>query len=646
MRKVVLVGVLFLTVMSAPAQKKQAAEDKVLFRVDNVPVYTSEFTYLYNKNHQGKPEEFTKEKINTYLDLFINFKLKVKEAKDRGLDTTKVFIDELNSYKTELKKPFIASDDQVGKLVKEAYERSTMEVRASHLLIGCPPEAPPADTLAAWNKLISIRNRAIAGEDFSRLAAEYSEDPTAKENGGDLGYFTALQMVYPFETAAYNLEKGQISLPVRTRFGYHLIYLKDKRPASGEVEVSHILLRGTDARTKNKAFEAHDQLRAGKKWEDVCKEYSEDPGTRDQGGRLQRFSVGALASLPQFEAMAFSMQTPGEVSDPFQSAMGWHIIRLENKISVPSFAEMEPALKRRISRDERLQIGQDAELARRKKEFNVAENSSTLNKVFQLADTSLQKGRWTALTDHQYAGDTLFTSDGKAIHVKDFYAFVASKQRPSALEPSAHIRQLYNQFMNEVIGIMEDEKLEKENPEYRNLLNEYREGILLFSIMEKEVWNRASEDSVGQKQYYEANLAKYAAGERVYARIFGTPDKALLDGIKEKIVQGDTLKSTDLRKLKTVTSFRGYEHGDHKAIDGIPWSTGLHQVQTEGMYYLVEVERLIPAGTKTFSEARASVISDYQDNLEKTWIEALKKKHTIKVDKKAVKAVIASLEKK
>lgn len=646
MSRFAVVGLLIFVATVAQGQKRQTDGDRVLFRVDDAPVYASEFVYLYNKNHQGKPEEFTREKITEYLDLFVNFKLKVKEARDRKLDTAKAFNEELNSYKVELRKPYVASSDQISRLVKEAYERMHYEVRASHLLVNVGPDASPADTIVAWNKIMNLRGRIVAGEQFEKVAAEHSNDPTAKENGGDLGYFTSLQMVYPFESAAYNLSPGQLSQPVRTRFGYHLIMLKDKRKASGEVEVSHILFRGKDAKVKNKAFEAHDQLRAGKKWEDVCKEFSEDAGTKDNGGRLQRFGVGALASVPEFEAMAFSMDQPGEYSDPFQSAMGWHIVRLENKIPVQSFEELEPVLKRRIGRDERLQIGQEAELAKRKKAANLMENSDVLERLFALADTSLQKGRWNALLEQPRANDTLYATASNSALVKDFYNFVKQKQRPSALSPDAYAKQLYNQFVGEHLTRIEDEKLQRENPEYRNLLNEYREGILLFSIMEKEVWNRASEDSVGQRKFYEANLGRYAAGERLYARILGTPDKTVFDEIKSKIEHGDTLKMTDLRRLKTVTSFRGYERGDHKAIENVSWSVGVHETQSDGMYYLVEVERLIPPGTRTFSEARASIISDYQDSLEKTWIDQLRKKHSIKMDKKAIKAVVASLEKK
>jgi peptidyl-prolyl cis-trans isomerase SurA len=643
MRRVLFVGIIITVAPHAWAQK--AGADPVLFSVDAARTHSSEFEYLYRKNHQNKPDEFTKDKIKEYLELFINFKLKVTEARSRGLDTTRAFINELESYKSELRKPYVASTDQVDKLVKEAYQRMTEEVRASHLLVAVGPDATPADTLAAWNKTLALRQQISAGESFEKVAAQYSDDPSAKENGGDLGYFTVLQMVYPFESAAYNLNEGEMSGPVRTQFGYHLILLKDKRPASGDVEVSHILMRGKDEKVRDKAFDAFDQLKAGRKWEDVCKEYSEDAGTRENGGHLQRFSMGTIP-LPEFETMAYSLTTPGEFSDPFPSSMGWHIIRLENKFPVQTFKEVEPALKRTISRNERLQIGQEAELTRRKKQFNVVEESATLDLIMNLADTSLQKGRWHVLKEGPHSDKLLFTSDGKSVNVSRFYSFISQRQRPSALPPAAYLRQLYHMFMDAEISAMEDEKLQRENADYRNLLREYHEGILLFSVMEKEVWNKASSDTLGQKRYYEAHKSKYTAGERVHARVFGTPDSAQMTLLRERVERKDTLKPADLRKLKVVTGFRAFERGDHKAVDQISWSAGLHESHIEGVYYLVEVDRLIPAGIKTFAEARASVISDYQDELEKTWVTALKKKYKVKVNKPAAKAVTAKLESK
>jgi peptidyl-prolyl cis-trans isomerase SurA len=643
MRKVLFVG--FIMTLTSAVLAQKAATDQVLFTIDTARTYSSEFEYLYRKNHQNKPGEFTKEKIKEYLDLFVNFKLKVTEARSRGMDTTKAFVAELESYKSELRKPYVASADQVDRLVKEAYERMKEEVRTSHLLVNVGPDASPADTLAAWNKAISFRQQVISGASFEKVAAQFSDDPTAKENGGDLGYFTALQMVYPFESAAYRLNVGELSNPVRTRFGYHIILLKDRRPASGEVEVSHILLRGKDNNVKNKAFDAYDQLKAGRKWEEVCKEYSEDMGTRENGGRLQRFGPGTIP-LPEFEEMAFSLGTPGEYSDPFSSSMGWHIIRLENKFPVPSFQEIEPTLSRQIGRNDRLQIGQEAELEKRKQLFNVVEDEAAVDLIVNLADTSLQKGRWRQLNERPHAERVLFTVDGKKVNVSRFYSFVSQKQRPSALPPASYLRQLYNMFLEAEISALEDERLQRDNADYRNLLREYREGILLFSIMEREVWNKAAADTLGQQRFYDANKSKYTAGERVYARVFGTPDSTLMSSLKERVERKDTLKPADLRKLKVVTGFRGFEKGDHKAIDLVAWSAGLHEVQAEGVHYLVEVERLIPAGIKTFTEARAAVISDYQDELEKTWVAALRKKYKVKINKSAAKAVTTKLESK
>lgn len=322
-------------------QERRTPVDKVLFSVDRQDIYASEFLYLYRKNNQGKDEQAKEEKIREYLDLVIAFKLKVAEAHHRGIDTTQAFIKEFTTYRDELKKPFVASADELGRLVKEAYDRLQEEVQAAHVLINLSPDALPADTLAAWQKIQSIRQRVVSGEDFGKLAKEFSEDPTAASNGGMLGYFTAMAMVYPFEDAAFKTKVGEVSQPIRTRFGYHIIKVYDRRPASGEVEVAHILLGGTDDKTKNKAFEIYDQIKGGRKWEDLCKEYSIDTNTKERGGKLPPFGIGALPGVPEFEAMAFSLQNPGDISDPFQSRLGWHLIRLERKIPVPTFAEVE-----------------------------------------------------------------------------------------------------------------------------------------------------------------------------------------------------------------------------------------------------------------------------------------------------------------
>ncbi|MCW5910328.1 MAG: peptidylprolyl isomerase [Cyclobacteriaceae bacterium] len=648
MRVFWVLTIILLFPVSLQAQQKKSAKASPLFTAAGTPVSTDEFSYTYRKNHQNNPQDFTEEKVNEYLQLFINFKLKVAEAHSRGLDTTAKFNSEFKTYREELKKPYRAEEDALEKLVQQTYKRLTEEVRAAHILISVNADAPPADTLAAFQKAQDIRKRIVAGEDFEKLARELSQDPSAKLNGGDLGYFTALQMVGPFEEAAYATPVGGLSPVVRTRFGYHIIQVKDRKPARGEVEVSHILLRagGDDGALRSKVFSAHDQLRGGRSWDEVCREFSDDKNTSEQGGRLRAFGVGALASVPEFEAMAFSMKQPGEISDPFQSSLGWHIIRLERQIPLPPQKEMEASLRRRLGRDERVQQSQQAQKSARRKAYQFAEQKETLEKVLAKADSTLTKADWTYIPEASLGSQQLFSVVNTPYTVKQFVAFAKKNQKVTRLAPRAYAQQLYDEWAEEKIEAAEEESLKRENPDFRNLLTEYREGILLFEIMESEVWNKASEDTVGQKKYYEANRNKYQAGDRVEARYFAATDKKIITEIVSKINHGDSLTGADLRRFKSVQHFRVYEKKDSKVIDRVSWVTGLHEAEADGQHYLVEIKRLVPPGIKSFSEARAQVIADYQDELEKQWVASLRQKYPVKVNKKGRKHVVAALTKK
>ena len=627
-------------------KKKETERSPLVFRVNKQPVFADEFIYLYKKNHT-KPEDFKEAKIKEYLQLLINFKLKIQEAKSRGMDTTKAFVKEFSGYKEELKKPYQVGGDELDRLTKQAYERLKEEVKASHILVNVAVDASPEDTTKAFQKISAIRQRIINGEDFQKLASELSEDPSAKSNAGDLGYFTTMQMVFPFETAAYNLKPFEVSNPVRSRFGYHLIKLYDRQPARGEVEISHILLRSenNDSKIKSKIFEIYDQLKAGKSWDELCLEFSEDANTKNVGGRLRPFGIGALASVPEFEQMAFSMQKEGEISDPFQSNIGWHIIRLEKKIPLPPYKDVEASLKKKVARDERMQISKQALMVKKRKDFAFTENTETKNLLLPLADSSIVKAKWVFSGDAPSLSLPIFSLQGKATTLGDFVTYVKSHQTISSLSPKARLTELYESFVEEKINQLEDEKIYNENPDYRNLLVEYKEGIILFEIMEKEVWNKASKDSVGQRNFYDLHKEKYKAGDRLEAQVFAALEKKQLDELQRKISAGDTIKKSDLKKFKSVMSVKAYEKGESKVIDRISWVTGLQETQIDNVFYLVDVKRLVPPGYKTFEEARASVISEYQDFLEKTWLETLKKKYKVELANKGKKYVIEKLVK-
>ncbi|MCU0419388.1 MAG: peptidylprolyl isomerase, partial [Cyclobacteriaceae bacterium] len=557
-----------------------AQKPALLFSVGATEVPADEFVHIYQKNHANQPEAFTEPKVNEYLNLYINFKLKVTEARARGLDTTAKFRNEFKTYREDLRKPFTATPDALDKATRETYERLREEVKAAHILFRLPDSPGAADTLAAWNKCQAAQARLQAGEDFYKLASELSEDPSAKYNRGDLGFFTAMQMVYPFEKAAYDLPPGQVSKPVRTRFGYHLIKVESRQPARGEVEVSHILLRktGTDDKAlRDKIFMIDEQLRKGRPWEEVCKEFSEDVNTKDAGGKLRPFGVGALASVPEFETMAFALREPGQRSDPFSSNIGWHIVRLEKKIPLPPYAELEASLKKRVARDERLQASRKWVDAQRKKTFLFSEEPAVKEKVLALADTLLVKGQWTYRGASSLLSERLFTVSGQPRLVKNFVAFVLSEQKQTPQSPALYMAQLYETFVEGTLATAEEEKLVKEKPEFRHLLTEYREGILLFEIMEQEVWNKASEDSAGLAQFYASNREKYRAGERTEARIFSHGSVAELDVVEAKIRTGDTLTVADTQKLKSAQPWRKFEPGENEWVDMAGGQPGPHR---------------------------------------------------------------------
>lgn len=647
MRIAISVLIAFFSIASQ-AQVKPAKKNVTLFTAGNNVVYTDEFVHLYSKNSINKAAGTSEQNVNEYLDLLINFKLKISEARARGLDTTQKFNKEFKTYREELKRPYRAEPDVLDKLTKDTYQRLTEEVKASHILIMLKPGASPSDTLAAYDKISHARNRVLQRESFEKVAGEISEDPSAKYNFGSLGYFTSMQMVYLFEEAAYRTKPNEISSIVRTQFGYHILKVFGRQPARGEVEVSHILLRtGTadDSKVKGKIFDVYDQLKKGRNWDEVCKEYSDDAATKNGGGKLRPFGIGALPSVPEFETMAFALKNPGEISDPFQSNIGWHIVKLEKKIPLLPFAEMEPALKRKLGRDERLQISKQALSEKRKKEFGFLEDQSAKDKIFELADSTLIKGKWHPTEKVEWKTQKLFSIQDKPTLSSFFIQYIKTNQAPVAIAPAAYMKQLYESFVEDKIGEAEEEKLQQDHPDFKNLLTEYREGILLFDIMEHEVWNKASEDSTGQKSFYEKNKTKYQAGDRVEARIFTATDKAVIEGIIDKVSKGDTLSNSDLKKFKTIQPFRLYERNDSKVIDRVTWVKGLHQAEQNGQFYLVEVKRLAAPGIKSFEEARASVISHYQDHLEKEWLTALKKKFPVKINTKGRKLVLEQLTK-
>ncbi|OUJ75277.1 peptidylprolyl isomerase [Hymenobacter crusticola] len=733
------------------------AKQPVLETLGTHEVPASEFAYVYRKNNSAAPEFGTKPSVTEYLDLYTNFKLKVLEAEQRGLDTTQAFKQELAGYKQQLAQPYLTEKSVTDQLVREAYDRMSKEISASHILIRVAPDADPKDTLAAYQKTTALRQRITGGEDFNKIAREASEDPSARENGGKLGYFTAMQMVYPFESAAYRTPVGQVSQPVRTRFGYHLIKVNDARPAQGEIKVAHLMIRATPGQpkadsltAKKKIDELYSRLQRKEDWEKLVTQFSEDAGSAANGGELPPFSTGRM--IPSFEEAAFKLQKPGDISAPVQTPYGWHIIKLIEKQAIPTFAAMEPTLKSKVAKDSRSELNRTAFLKRIRTENQFVENKVGKDYIFSKADTSLVSGHFkyttpaaaTKASKGPSDNSTLFTIQGKPYLAKDFLAFVQQNQRPrTGSEPRYAMQLLYDQYVDQSLTDYEKANLETKHEDYRMLVKEYRDGILLFQLMDEKVWSKAIEDTTGLEKFFAENQSKYQWEPRVHGTVISaaSPDlltkaqqqmkfgvyavkenplsslqfkgnttellpasQLALDRLATQLATDTTLllntssllkprkeESAALAKRRsasvlnylkqkgvTTESFytpkgtsaaqavlfstnpamleaslneqnslavqitqRNFQKGDNKVVDELmSKGPGTYNVQKDGRYYAVTIDKALPAGPKTLSEARGQATSDYQNYLEKQWVAQLREKYPVKINQPEVDKLV------
>ncbi len=326
--------------------------EPVVMEVDGQAVTKAEFLQIYLKNNNDP--KYDKASLDDYMELFTKFKLKVAEAEAQGYDTVPKLKRELEGYRKQLALPYLIDSAENKELVKQAYNRLKKEIRASHILIKVGTNAPSADTLKAYNRLLELKERIEKGEDFALVAKSKnsSQDPSVMSNGGDLGYFTAFQMVYPFEEAAYRTEIGKVSMPFRTKFGYHILKVTDSRPARGTIRVAHLMVTAPKetsdseiSKAEKKINEIYDKLKdsvTDESWERMVKKYSDDRSSTAKAGELPVFGSGsAQRMVPTFEDGAFSIKNDGDISLPIRTDYGYHIIRRLEWNDIKPFDKMQ-----------------------------------------------------------------------------------------------------------------------------------------------------------------------------------------------------------------------------------------------------------------------------------------------------------------
>jgi peptidyl-prolyl cis-trans isomerase SurA len=619
----------------------------VLMTIGDDEITLAEFERIYKKNNNEK--SLNRQTPEEYLDLFINFRLKVMEAEALGMDTTSKFIKELEGYREQLAKPYLADEQAKEELLKEAYERSKEDICASHILIKLPSNPTPEDTLAAFEKITKIRDRIISGESFESVARATSEDGSVSRNGGNLGCFTVFSMIYAFENVAYNTPVGKVSLPFRTDYGYHILMVTDRRPARGQVRVAHIFIttpEGMSEEDRAKAYEKaqmiYDSLQIGADFAKMAASYSDDPRTAKSGGEMPWFGTGRM--IPEFENACFSLENIGDVSRPFKSFYGWHLVKLLDKKGIGTYEEMKPELQERANRGDRRKFQTDQYVNKLKHEYGYTEFPEGLALVHEHADTTLLDGKWKGggLGESQVPiariGDRM-VSTGEFVH------YVLEKEaRRRSKQVDAYLDEMFANFTHDQVIAYEDSKLAEKYPEFRYIYEEYHDGILLFDIMDQKVWSRAVSDTVGLKAFHKSHRNDYMWKQRYDAVIVTCTEGADLEGVRasyKKISKGKldladlnsafcSNDTADCIKLQKVL----VEEGENEIVDAMEGKPGLGPVvSTDGTEQFVILKGVRPPEPKELNEARGQITSDYQNYLEKQWIEELKQKYPVKVDR-------------
>lgn len=628
--------------------------DPVLMEINGQAITKSEFLQIYLKNNPNP--KYDKASLDEYMELFKKFKLKVIEAEQLKYDTIPKLKKELDGYKKQLSNPYLVDQAKNEELVKQAYDRTIEEVRASHILIRVESTASPADTLAAYNRILGLKSRIEKGEDFNSVAKSKngSEDPSAASNGGDLGFFNAFQMVYPFEEAAFTTPVGKVSEPFRTRFGYHIVKVTDKRPARGTIKTAHIMVATPKSATpeeisnaEKKINELYDKLLKGEKFEDLAKDHSDDPSSNMKGGELPPFGTGTTTRMvPSFEDAAFALKNDGDISSPIRTDYGFHIVKKLSWTAVKPYEDMKKELQGKVNRDERAKKTQDSFVSKLKTQYNYQDVSSKNGKWFvKNLDTTYFIGKWTS--SNLKSDKPLFMLDGKAFGQKQFAEYLIKNYRNVKKDINENVVkvQLKN-WEKEAVLTYEESQLTKKYPEYKALLNEYHDGILLYEIMTDKVWNKAIKDTVGLKSYFENNRDSYKWGNRTDAVVYECLNQPIADQVS-KMLKNDTINSkhvlevvNKVSELNLRVKTNKFDNETTPFIQGRNLKQGLNpSFELDGKVYVIKVNELLLPRNKEFNEAKGIITSDYQNYLEKKWLEELNKKYKITINESVLYSI-------
>lgn len=629
-----------------------AQKDEVLFTVDKTPVTVSEFKYIYEKSN-NKNADYSEKSLKESLDLYTRFKLKVAKARDLRMDTLPSLRAELDSYKKQLAESYLMDKEVNEKLAKQLFDRSKTDVRVAHIFIAAGPDKLPEDTIKALMKVNEINTRLKKGEKFEDLVKIYSEDESSKNNGGDVGFLAPMYPngFYSLENLVYSLRKGETGGPARTAAGWHFVKILDTRPARGEMEIAQILIRISktvdDGFAKNRIDSVYAALNKGADFGEMAKTFSDDKATASKGGFLGFITIGQYDNT--FEDPVFALTKDGEYTRPFKTALGYHIVRRISKKDDSNFETSKKAYMTKVSQNERFNIAKARLVEDIKKEYNYTQDA----KVFKLYTDSVNTDKfYTNLwTEPKIKNSTVFTIGDRRYTTDELSEYIKMNARRrvrmnKSVIPSQSFNELYNEFVANKAIEYEQSRLDTKYPDYRALTREYEEGFLFFEVTNNEVWNKASQDSAGIERFFSENRAKYMWEER--ARVLHYTLKASSAEELNKIYESARKSSPEELQKKFGMDKVSYTseliEKSNSNETGMEWKHGnMTQLQRQGdgkTGTFDKIESIIAPSQKELKDARGFVIADYQDYLDKLWVEKLKKEYNVTVNQNVYNSLV------
>ena len=645
--------VLSLCVLSVFAGEAQ--KSPVLFTVDGREQVTAEeFTAVFNKNREIG-EQIDPKTPEEYLQLYIDFKLKVREAKDSAMHLRESFIRELQGYRAQLAKPYLTDQMSEEALVKEAFERMQEDVKASHVMIYVEDFKNSADTANAWNEISDAYEQVRSGRmSFEEAAQVLSDDSYSAKKKGSLGWFNVFGMVYEFESAVYGLEVEEISKVFKTPFGYHFARLDAKRPARGKATVAHLMLMlpedaepSVQAETERKIKEIHEMLTAGTlSFGNAVLQFSEDKTTKGRGGLLPEFGLNDMVG--SFEDAAFALQDSGAISAPVRTPYGWHIIQLVGKKPLRTFSEMETELRGKIKRDVRAEVSQDRFIESLAKEYDWQLDERTLKRVTKELDGSVGAS-WSPSEKQLEDARVIARYADSSVTVGDLMGYIGEgRSNFSSSSSMRFILEMYlEMYAEKCLLAYEDAQLENKYPEFRLLMNEYRDGILLFDLTDQRIWSRSMSDSLGLFTHFEANKEDYRWDIRHRYTIYDCASKRIAKKVRKKILKGtaDSLLLAKYNK-KSILNLQIERKTEENAAAAVADLMALETgpiTGVNGRYQFIHVTEVLPAGYKELEEVKGLVAADYQKLLETDWVKRLRSAYPVVIDQEVRDAVILEL---